>query len=45
MDWIWWPILGLNDKVRAKDCSLARFDPVQRCMTLAAIQSFEGCHS
>jgi hypothetical protein len=36
---------GLYDKVRAKDQPLARLDQVQRCMTSAAIQSFEGCHS
>jgi hypothetical protein len=37
--------LSLGDKVRAKDCPLARLDPVQRCTTLVAIQSFKGCHS
>jgi hypothetical protein len=38
-------ILSLSDKVRAKDHPLARLDPVQRCTTSAAIQSFDGCHS
>jgi hypothetical protein len=38
-------LLGLSDKVWTKDCSLARLNPVQRCMTSTAVQSFEGCHS
>jgi hypothetical protein len=37
--------LGLSDKVKSKDHSLTRLDPVQRRTTSAAIQSFEGCHS
>jgi hypothetical protein len=37
--------LSLGDKVRAKDRSLTRLDPVQRCTTSVAIQSFKGCHS
>jgi hypothetical protein len=36
---------GLEDKVRTKDHPLARLDPVHRCTTTMAIQSFEGCHS
>jgi hypothetical protein len=35
----------ISNKVRTKDHSLTRLDPVQRCTILAAIQSFEGCHS
>jgi hypothetical protein len=38
-------LLDLSDKVWTKDRHLARLDPVQRCMTSTAIQSFEGCHS
>jgi hypothetical protein len=38
-------LLGLSDKVWIKDRSLARLDPVQRCTTSMAIQSFKGCHS
>jgi hypothetical protein len=38
-------LLGLSDKVRAKDRPLVRLNPVQRCTTSAAIQSFEGSHS
>jgi hypothetical protein len=38
-------LLGLRDKIRAKDHPLARLDPVHMCMTMMAIQSFEGCHS
>jgi hypothetical protein len=38
-------LLGLRDKVRAKDHPLARLDPVQRCTTSVAIQCFERCHS
>jgi hypothetical protein len=34
-------LLGLHVKVKAKDCPLTRLNPVQRCMTLAAIQGFE----
>jgi hypothetical protein len=33
-------LLGLSDNVRAKDHPLAKLNPVQRCTTLAAIQSF-----
>jgi hypothetical protein len=36
-------LLSLSDKVRAKD-RLTRLNPVQRCTTSAAIQSFERCH-
>jgi hypothetical protein len=38
-------LLGLSDKVRAKDCPLTMLDPIQRCTASAAIQSFERCHS
>jgi hypothetical protein len=38
-------LLGLSDKVRTKDHPLTRLNPVQRCMTSEAIQSFKGCHS
>jgi hypothetical protein len=38
-------LFGLNDKVGAKDCPFARLDPIHRCTTAMAIQSFEGCHS
>jgi hypothetical protein len=38
-------LLGISDKVKAKDRPLSRLNPVQRCMTSAAIQCFEGCHS
>jgi hypothetical protein len=38
-------LLGLRDKVRAKDHPLARLDLVQRCTTSVAIQCFERCHS
>jgi hypothetical protein len=38
-------LLGLSDKVRAKDHPLTRLNPVQMCTTSVAIQSFEGCHS
>jgi hypothetical protein len=30
-------LLGLNDKVMAKDCPLARLNPVQRCTASGAI--------
>jgi hypothetical protein len=36
-------LLGISDKVRDKD-PLIRFDPVQSCTTLMAIQSFKECH-
>jgi hypothetical protein len=38
-------LFSLNDKVRAKDHSFTRLDPVHRCMAAMAIQSFKGCHS
>jgi hypothetical protein len=38
-------LLGLSDKVRAKDHPLAWLNPVQRCTTSVAIQCFEGCYS
>jgi hypothetical protein len=38
-------LLSLSNKVWTKDPPLARLDPVQRCTTSTAIQSFEGCHS
>jgi hypothetical protein len=38
-------LFSLNDKVRAKDHSFTRLDPVYRCTVVTAIQSFEGCHS
>jgi hypothetical protein len=38
-------LLGLSDKVRAKDHPLAMLNPVQRCVASAAVQCFEGCHS
>jgi hypothetical protein len=38
-------LLGLSDKVRAKDHPITRLDPVQRCTTSSAIQRFGGCHS
>jgi hypothetical protein len=34
-----------NDKVRAKDRTFARLNPVHECMAATAIQNFEGCHS
>jgi hypothetical protein len=36
--------LGPRDKIGAKGHPLTRFDPVQRCMASAAIESFERCH-
>jgi hypothetical protein len=36
---------SLNDKVRAKDHPFTMLNPVHRCMTATAIQSFKGCHS
>jgi hypothetical protein len=38
-------LFSLNDKVEAKDHPFTRLDPVYRCTTAMAIQSFEGCHS
>jgi hypothetical protein len=38
-------LLGLSDKVRAKDHPLARLNPVQRCVAWVAIQCFKRCHS
>jgi hypothetical protein len=38
-------LFSLNDEVRAKDHPFTRLDPVYRCTTMTAIQSFEGCHS
>jgi hypothetical protein len=38
-------LFSLNDKVRAKDHPFTRLDPVCRCTTVTAIQSFEACHS
>jgi hypothetical protein len=38
-------LLGLSDKVRAKDRPLTSLNLVQRCTTAMAIQSFERCHS
>jgi hypothetical protein len=37
-------LFGLNDKVTTKDRPLARLDPVHRCTTATAIQSFERRH-
>jgi hypothetical protein len=36
---------GLNDKVRAKDRPFTRLNPVHRCTTATAIQTFKGFHS
>jgi hypothetical protein len=36
--------LGLHDKIEAKGHPLARFDLVQRCMALVAVESFKRCH-
>jgi hypothetical protein len=38
-------LFSLNDKVRAKDRSFPRLDPVHGCTAMTAIQSFKGCHS
>jgi hypothetical protein len=38
-------LFSLNDKIRAKDHSFTRLDPVHRCTVETDIQSFKGCHS
>jgi hypothetical protein len=38
------PFLGLSDKVRDKDHSLAKLNSIQRCATSVPIECFKWCH-